>query len=328
MQSSCRASHFAARATQIGCLLSLAAGLVVLPVRAFDPGSGQHQPQQLIQLQQGQLQQGQLQQGQLQQGQLQLGQLQGSDLLCQNNSDGATLPPPTRKPPVASDESGGDRKKRHKSGDDSTTGPQGLSSDTKRGDGKTADADTSKPMRPPNGRGDQQRPGAAGRRGGFFGEMDFSLLNLTDEQKEKIEQIRTENRPKMRDVHRRLGESFKQMSDLMFDGTSTEAQIRKKGDEVRLIHKEVDDLQLNDFLAIRAILTPEQRTKLKDVKTAMDEKRRSAYDSLGARRNPPAEGSGKSDSKRGSTDGAPSVRSSQSKRPVDPGSKPDSLSNR
>src|ERR1700733_12044323 len=201
MQSSCRAGQIAARATQIGCLLSLAAGLVVLPARASEPGNsqneGQIQPAWQLQILQS------------------LPQQSRNDLLCQNNSDGASLPPPTRKPPVltaaSSDENGGggERKKHRRGGDDSVTGSPGPSADNKRGDLKGADTEPARPGRrpPPDG----QRPGGPppGRRGGgFFAELDFSLLNLSDEQKEKIEQIRSENRPKMRDAHRRLGETF------------------------------------------------------------------------------------------------------------------------
>jgi Spy/CpxP family protein refolding chaperone len=58
------------------------------------------------------------------------------------------------------------------------------------------------------------------------------------------------------------------MRDLMFDADVTEAQIRGKRDEVRQVQEKLEDIRLNDFLAIRSVLTADQRQKLKDVKIA------------------------------------------------------------
>ncbi len=222
------------------------------------------------------------------------------NILISQNPDGATLPPPTRKLPA----------------------PPAAASSTTADASAKKNADGAKPNRP---EGLHQ---GMGHRGGPFGEMDFSLLNPTDDQKEKIEQIRSENRPKTRDVRRRLQEVGKQLSDLMFDGTSTDAQIRKKSEEMRQIHAEMEDLQMSDFLAIRAILTPEQKGKLKDVHTAMEEKRRDFNEQM-ARALRRQEGNnkseGKAEGKRDAADGSGPVKNKKADAAA---SKTDSLSNR
>ena len=207
-------------------------------------------------------------------------------LISDNTSyDGATLPPPVKKKnqvTVSGDDAQDDaagRKNKHRKIADVDTDPMstpdttgGVSVPPKRSQ-KSADLPFSK------GPGDRDfRPGGPGgpdRRGGrdhdsMFGRgpLDLTALSLTDEQKQKIAQMHSDNGTKMRDLQKKRHELSVQMRDTMFQADVTEAQIKAKRDEVRQVQEKLEDLRLNDFLAIRALLTPEQKLKLKDIKIA------------------------------------------------------------
>jgi Spy/CpxP family protein refolding chaperone len=118
--------------------------------------------------------------------------------------------------------------------------------------------------------GPPDKKGGGGHDQGIFGKgpLDLTALNLTDEQKQKIGQMHSENGAKMRDLMRKRRDLSMQMKDIMFGADVTDAQIRAKRDEVRQVQEKLEDLRLNDFLGIRSVLTAEQKQKLKDVKIA------------------------------------------------------------
>ena len=80
--------------------------------------------------------------------------------------------------------------------------------------------------------------------------LDLTILNLTDEQKQKIQKMRAESAIKARAIQRQLKENTNQMRDAMFDGTSTDAQIKAKSDDLKKSHEQFADSQLDNFLAI------------------------------------------------------------------------------
>lgn len=112
------------------------------------------------------------------------------------------------------------------------------------------------------------RRGIAGRGGGFGGRkaLDLSALNLTDEQKAKIQQLRKATATRVREVRRKLFSGGQELRDMMFDPSASDDQIRAKGKELRKLHEQAEDMKLDDFLAIRGVLTPDQRKRLPDVK--------------------------------------------------------------
>ncbi len=104
--------------------------------------------------------------------------------------------------------------------------------------------------------------------GGIFGRrpLDFSSLNLSDEQKQRIQQIRGQNSGHARDLQKNLKAQLDIMKDLMFDPTATDDQIRAKRKEVRQMQDKLEEIQVNDFLAIRKVFTPEQKKLFADLK--------------------------------------------------------------
>lgn len=120
-------------------------------------------------------------------------------------------------------------------------------------------------------------PGQGGGRGGFRGgaggpgmpggmqrrpAIDLTPLNLSEEQKSKIEGMRQQTRTKVKDLRRGMMQKQVQMRNLMFSPDATDAQIRSAREELRAIQNQVDETNLNDLLGIRSLLTAEQKKHL------------------------------------------------------------------
>ncbi|MBY0550132.1 MAG: Spy/CpxP family protein refolding chaperone [Candidatus Obscuribacterales bacterium] len=126
------------------------------------------------------------------------------------------------------------------------------------------------------GRGQGGFPGGQGGRGGFRGPgrqgmpggmqrrpaIDLTPLNLTEEQKTKIEGMRQQTRTKVKELRRGMMQKQAQMRNLMFSPDASEAQIRSAREELRAIQNQVDETNLNDLLGIRSLLTAEQKKHL------------------------------------------------------------------
>ncbi len=91
--------------------------------------------------------------------------------------------------------------------------------------------------------------------------LDFSMLNLSDEQKSKIKAIRGRNAARAKELRQSFVVKGKEFRDLIFSETATNEQVTAKRDEFKAVKDELDNLRLNDLLAIRAVFTPEQRKK-------------------------------------------------------------------
>lgn len=114
-----------------------------------------------------------------------------------------------------------------------------------------------------------RRPGEMGRRGGFRGgrrTLDLSPLNLTDEQKTKIQKMRQQASPRARELRSKLLTGGQELKDMMFDPSVSDDSIRAKSRELRKLHDQAEDMKLDNFLSIRSVLTPEQRKRLPEVK--------------------------------------------------------------
>jgi Spy/CpxP family protein refolding chaperone len=108
-----------------------------------------------------------------------------------------------------------------------------------------------------------------GGRGGFPGgkrALDLTALNLTEEQKGKIQQLRSRTSTRARELRRKLMSGGQELRDMMFDPAASDETIRAKGRELRRLHEQVEDIKLDDFLSIRSVLTAEQRKHLPEVK--------------------------------------------------------------
>jgi len=121
------------------------------------------------------------------------------------------------------------------------------------------------------GMGGENR-GFAGRHGGMKGggkfgmpgglRLDLTSLNLTEEQKQRIKQVREGNRDKARSFRKTLMEKQEQLRSLIFSADGTDAQVRTMRKEVRKAQDSMEELNLDDLLAVRGVLTSEQRQRL------------------------------------------------------------------
>jgi hypothetical protein len=95
--------------------------------------------------------------------------------------------------------------------------------------------------------------------------LDLTPLNLSEDQKDRIKQIRTTNRERARDAKRSLVQRQLQLRSLVFSPDASEAKIRAARRELRQVQDQLDEIQLDDLLKIRSLLTAEQKQKLPDI---------------------------------------------------------------
>jgi Spy/CpxP family protein refolding chaperone len=88
-------------------------------------------------------------------------------------------------------------------------------------------------------------------------------LNLTSEQLQKIQQIRSQRKGQLAEQRQTMRQAMQELRQLMAGNAPTE-QIRQKYNEVRTLRMKLADAQFNDLLSIREVLTPEQRRKFAD----------------------------------------------------------------
>lgn len=109
----------------------------------------------------------------------------------------------------------------------------------------------------------RQGLGAGGRFSGA--PINLQKLGLSEEQKQKIRQLRSKNSDKARELRESLKGARLQMRQLMFDPDATEAQIRAKRKQLRQMQDQMEDMQIEDFLSMRSVLSPEQRKRLPEI---------------------------------------------------------------
>lgn len=106
--------------------------------------------------------------------------------------------------------------------------------------------------------------------GGGFGmpgahRLDLTALNLTEEQKQRIKQVREGNREKAQSIRKNLLTKQQQLRSLIFSADATDSQIRSMRREVRKAQDSMEELNLDDLLAVRGVLTSEQRQRLPEI---------------------------------------------------------------
>lgn len=107
--------------------------------------------------------------------------------------------------------------------------------------------------------------GPGGRRHGM-GPLDLSSLNLTEEQKSRIKAQRAKSAPRAKELMAAIRTKKTEMRDLMFDPAATGKQILDKRQELKTLQDESETLMLNDFIAMRGVLTTEQLKHLPELK--------------------------------------------------------------
>lgn len=94
-------------------------------------------------------------------------------------------------------------------------------------------------------------------------------LNLTPEQSEQIETIKTESRAQNDALHQDMETIREEMRSLLASDASVE-QLREQHQRMQEVHQKLSDNRFETMLQIREVLTPEQRSQMADL---MSEKR-------------------------------------------------------
>jgi periplasmic protein CpxP/Spy len=89
-------------------------------------------------------------------------------------------------------------------------------------------------------------------------------LNLSQDQIQRLQQLRTASKGKNKERRQALRTAKQELSQLL-QGNATSDQIRQKRQQVQSLQREVSDTNFENTLAIREILTPEQRVKLQQI---------------------------------------------------------------
>ncbi len=111
----------------------------------------------------------------------------------------------------------------------------------------------------------QQQPQSTGERIPAGGVSKLSKeLNLTADQIRRLEKMRADSQGKTKERRLALRTAKQELSQLL-QGNATSDQIRQKRQQVQALQRELSDLNFENTLAIREILTPEQRTKLQQI---------------------------------------------------------------
>jgi len=89
-------------------------------------------------------------------------------------------------------------------------------------------------------------------------------LNLTPEQLQKLKAVRDRDQTQMRELGQKLRQANKELQDLLA-GTEGSDVIRAKHTQVMELKQELQNKHFERMLAMRDILTPQQRSQLKDI---------------------------------------------------------------
>jgi periplasmic protein CpxP/Spy len=89
-------------------------------------------------------------------------------------------------------------------------------------------------------------------------------LNLSGDQIQKLQQLRKNAQGKTKERRQTLQAAKQELNQLIQGNASTD-QVRQKRQQVQSLQREIADTNFEQTLAIREILTPEQRIKLQQI---------------------------------------------------------------
>lgn len=100
----------------------------------------------------------------------------------------------------------------------------------------------------------QNRPG--GKEGGMF-----EKLNLSADQKQKMQAVRAQYKDQISQRMQAVRQARKELETMMA-GTANASQIRDKHRQIMGLRQQLQDVQFESTLAMRELLTSEQRSQL------------------------------------------------------------------
>ena len=108
----------------------------------------------------------------------------------------------------------------------------------------------------------------AGKAGGMFDQ-----LNLSAEQKQKMQGVRDRYKEQVSQRMQAVRQARQELETMMSGTTANVSQIRDKHRQIMGLTQQLQELRFENTLAMREVLTPEQRTQLSQL---MQQRRESA----------------------------------------------------
>lgn len=108
------------------------------------------------------------------------------------------------------------------------------------------------------------KPGKMGGGGGdHVAEKVMKSLNLSEEQQKQIKEIREKNKEAMQGAREKRKEAFKALQELLQNSDAEDGAIRDAHQKLQSIKSDASNMQFEQLMAIRKVLTPEQRGKFR-----------------------------------------------------------------
>lgn len=89
-------------------------------------------------------------------------------------------------------------------------------------------------------------------------------LDLSTEQRQRIEAIEQQSETETEGLHQQLREAKQQMQSLLSSEASTN-ELRQQHQQIQELHQQLEDSRFETRLQVREVLTPEQRTQLAEL---------------------------------------------------------------
>jgi protein CpxP len=97
----------------------------------------------------------------------------------------------------------------------------------------------------------------AGKAGGLF-----DKLNLSADQKQKMQAVRTRYKDQISQQMQAVRQAGQELQTMMSSTTTNDTQMREQNTKIIGLRQKLEDVQFESMLAMREVLTPEQRSQL------------------------------------------------------------------
>ena len=114
-------------------------------------------------------------------------------------------------------------------------------------------------------------------RGGKFKEQMMKELDLSEQQAQQLQELKKSNKPEMKSLRGEMKAIREKMQDAMAKDAS-ESELRSLHNQKFEIRKKLSTARFEKMLAIRKILTPDQRVKFQQMMKEKRKKRRGKRD--------------------------------------------------
>ncbi|MCU0546399.1 MAG: Spy/CpxP family protein refolding chaperone [Oscillatoriaceae cyanobacterium Prado104] len=99
------------------------------------------------------------------------------------------------------------------------------------------------------------------QRGGKEGRL-FEQLNLTAEQKQRMQAVRDRYKDQLSQRRQAVRQARQELENMMSGNQANASQMRDKHRQVMALRQQLEEVQFESMMAMREVLTAEQRSRL------------------------------------------------------------------